>query len=82
LETPSGLPAFASQPDLFKVFHYIPYLGLAMAFQRFSPARGIFRSEWVGFENFIELFSLGDFYKVFANTIIINIHKLVSGSGR
>ena len=61
----------------FVVFHYLTYLGLSMAFMNFSPAKGIFHSQWVGFNNFIQLFSMSDFYKVFANTLIINVYKMI-----
>lgn len=61
----------------FAIFHYLPYFGLTMAFQNFSPAKGLFESSWVGLENFVRLFSLSDFYKVFANTLIINVYKLI-----
>ena len=48
-----------------------------MAFENFSPARGLFHSKWVGLENFVHLFTMSDFYKVLANTIIINVYKLI-----
>ena len=31
----------------FAVFNYAPMVGLLMAFQDYSPARGILGSEWV-----------------------------------
>lgn len=61
----------------FAVFHYIPYIGMSMAFQNFSPAKGLFHSQWVGLDNFIRLFQMSEFKKVFANTLIINVYKLI-----
>lgn len=61
----------------FLLFHYLPYLGLSMAFMNFSPVKGFFRSEWVGLDNFVRLFSMSDFYKVLANTLIINVYKMI-----
>ena len=34
------------------IFCCLPMGGVVMAFQDFRPARGFFRSEWVGLENF------------------------------
>ena len=39
-------------------FNYIPMAGLLMAFQDFSPVKGIFGSEWVGLKNLL-IFSRG-----------------------
>ena len=38
------------------IFHYMPLYGLLMAFQDFSPRRGIMGSEWVGLTHFINFF--------------------------
>ncbi|NLC44264.1 MAG: sugar ABC transporter permease, partial [Clostridiales bacterium] len=40
---------------------------------------GILGSKWVGFDNFIELFSVNSFKEVFTNTIVISFYKLVLG---
>jgi putative aldouronate transport system permease protein len=63
----------------FLIFSYIPYGGLLMAFQDFSPRRGIWGSEWVGFEHFEYLFSRAGFYQILANTLIISAYKLIFG---
>ncbi len=63
----------------FVIFAYIPYGGLLMAFQDFSPRRGIWGSDWVGFEHFEYLFSRSGFYQILANTLIISTYKLVFG---
>ncbi|UKI35449.1 MAG: hypothetical protein L6V93_15045 [Clostridiales bacterium] len=38
------------------IFHYMPLYGLLMAFQDFSPRRGISGSDWVGLTHFINVF--------------------------
>src|SRR5690606_23015771 len=45
----------------FAIFSYVPYGGLLMAFQDFSPRRGVWGSEWVGFAHFEYLFSRAGF---------------------
>jgi putative aldouronate transport system permease protein len=63
----------------FVVFSYIPYGGLLMAFQDFSPRRGIWGSEWVGFSHFEYLFSRAGFYQILVNTLLISAYKLIFG---
>ena len=42
------LPAFV----LPLIFRYIPMGGVAIAFMDYNPFRGLWHSEWVGFEHF------------------------------
>lgn len=63
----------------FFVFSYIPYAGLLMAFQDFSPRLGILGSPWVGFEHFRYLFGRAVFYEVLTNTVLISAYKLILG---
>jgi putative aldouronate transport system permease protein len=37
---------------LVLIYQYAPMFGLVIAFQNFKPAFGLFRSEWVGWDNF------------------------------
>lgn len=48
-----------------------------MAFQDFNPALGIFKSPWIGLENFSYMFSMDDITQVFINTIVIAVGKLI-----
>lgn len=59
------------------VFSYIPMAGLYLAFIDFKPAKGIFGSEFVGFEHFQKFFSSLDFVRVFRNTILYNVGRIV-----
>lgn len=57
----------------FLIFNYIPMGGLAMAFEEYKPQRGIFGSEWVGFQHFIEFFTGPNFLSIFRNTLVIGL---------
>lgn len=61
----------------YLVFCYKPMYGALMAFQNFSPKRGIFGSEWVGFSNFRMFFQSKDFYRLLRNTLYISISNIV-----
>lgn len=64
---------------IYFVFRYIPMYGILMAFQDYSPFRGITGSTWVGFKHF-EAFFTGPFvYKLLRNTILINVYGLAFG---
>src|SRR5699024_1656903 len=55
----------------FVVFHYVPLLGNVVAFQDFSPFRGIFGSDWVGLENFRTIVRDPEVMRALTNTLII-----------
>ncbi|NQX60725.1 ABC transporter permease [Paenibacillus qinlingensis] len=59
------------------IFKYVPMWGVVIAFQDYSPFRGILRSEWIGFENFQLFFRNPDFFKLLRNTLAINLMSLV-----
>lgn len=61
----------------FAVFLYKPMYGLVIAFQDFSIFRGIEKSPWVGFANFVELFHNDMFVRSFWNTITISGFGLI-----
>jgi putative aldouronate transport system permease protein len=51
--------------------------GLLIAFKKYSPTKGILASEWVGFANYGKFFSSIYFFRVFKNTIVINLINLI-----
>lgn len=59
------------------IFSYIPLFGLVIAFQKFSPGKGILHSKWVGWKNFEYVFNLPTFTGVIRNTLVISISKLI-----
>ena len=63
----------------FLVFHYFPMYGVIIAFKDFNFAKGIIKSEWIGFENFRYMFGLSDFYTVFWNSLSLSLLRLVFG---
>lgn len=65
---------------LLFIFSYIPLGGLALAFQKFIPAKGLFgEQKWVGFDNFEYLLKMPDFSRVLYNTLYISFLKIVAG---
>lgn len=61
----------------FLIFHYIPMYGVIISFKDYSFKKGILGSDWVGFENFIYMFKLNDFYRVFRNSFFLSFLRLV-----
>ena len=60
------------------IYCYIPMFGIAIAFEDFLPNLGIFRSKWVGFDNFQYLFSMPNTLRVIWNTFYIAIMKVTA----
>lgn len=63
----------------FIIFCYGPMYGVLMAFQDYSPRRGIIGSEWVGVENFVKFFNSPSFLPVLKNTLTISFTTLLFG---
>lgn len=69
----------------FLTFIYLPLLGNVIAFQDWSPYRasqygpvkGFLSGPWVGFENFIKMFSDPDFRIALTNTVQIEVLRLI-----
>jgi putative aldouronate transport system permease protein len=63
----------------FVVFHYVPMVGLIIAFKDFVMTEGILRSPWAGLENFRRLFASEDFPRALRNTLTISFLRLAFG---
>lgn len=61
------------------IFCYAPMGGLVMAFQNYKPWLGITGSEFVGLDNFKQIFEFKESYQVIINTFIIAVSKMVLG---
>lgn len=61
------------------IYHYIPMAGIVMAFQKFVPAKGFFKSKWVGLDNFEYMLNLPNIRSVIYNTIFISVMKIIVG---
>ncbi len=62
------------------VFAYIPMVGVLIAFEDFDPIAGIFKSQWVGLENFVFFFSSSDWIQVTLNTLYLNTLFIVTST--
>lgn len=63
----------------FILFCYRPMAGLLIAFENYKPRKGIWGSEWVGLQNFINFFQSPFFNRVVKNTLWISFGTLVFG---
>ena len=70
-----ALPVLA----FFLIFHYVPMVGLVIAFKDYVMSDGMFGSAWVGLENFGRLFNSEDFPRAIGNTLTISILRLSVG---
>lgn len=64
---------------LLLVFAYIPMLGIIIAFKDYRNNLGIFKSKWVGFQNFKFFFTSQDAWRIGRNTVGYGILFIVLG---
>lgn len=65
---------------LLFIFSYLPMSGIYMAFTDYKVKRGIFGSEFVGFDNFTFFVTSGDrALKVIVNTVVLNALFITAG---
>ena len=60
------------------IFKYIPMGGLVIAFQDFKMRKGIFGSEWVGFDHFIRFFTTYQSKRVITNTLLLSFYTILA----
>ncbi|WP_242622616.1 ABC transporter permease [Lachnoclostridium sp. Marseille-P6806] len=58
------------------IFKYIPMYGVVMAFQNYNVFKGIFGSNWVGFDVFVKIFHNSNFWLAIRNTLVLNFLTL------
>ena len=63
----------------FIIFSYVPMVGIITAFQDVKVGRGIFGSEFIGLQNFIDLFTGETFGQVMRNTVSMALLNLTIG---
>lgn len=56
----------------YLIFCYAPMGGIVIAFENFIPRRGIFGSEWVGWQNFKMFFESPYFWRILKNTVVLS----------
>ena len=60
--------------------NYIPMAGLFIAFKSTDFSKGIFHSDWAGFDNFKYLFSTSDAWVITRNTLLYNMTFIILGT--
>lgn len=68
-----ALPGFL----LLLVFNYLPMFGIVIAFKKYNPNLGIFKSPWCGFDNFKFFFTSQDAGRVLGNTLFYSITFII-----
>jgi len=63
----------------FLIFSYVPMYGVQIAFRRFVASKGIWGSQWVGFEYFERFFDSYYFWDLIRNTLGISLYELAVG---
>ncbi|BBH21559.1 sugar ABC transporter permease [Paenibacillus baekrokdamisoli] len=61
------------------IFSYVPMAGIAIAFEKFIPTKGIFKSQWVGWDNFKYMMEYPGMGRIMFNTLYIAIMKIIGG---
>lgn len=59
------------------LFNYLPMFGLVMGFENYKPKTGIFGSDFIGLENFIDFFKSIYFGRVVSNTLILSFLQIL-----
>ncbi len=57
--------------------NYIPMTGMIIAFKNVDYAKGILRSDWIGFKNFEYLFKTPDAFRITRNTLLYNVAFII-----
>lgn len=64
----------------FLINNYFPMAGIFIAFKKIDYTKGIFASDWIGFENFKYLFATKDAWVMTRNTILYNAAFIILGT--
>lgn len=60
------------------IFTVKPLLGSVLAFKQLNPVKGIWGSEWVGFDNFELIFNIPNIDRILFNTVFIAVMKIIA----
>ena len=61
------------------IFCYKPMLGVGIAFTRYNPVGGMWKSKWIGLDNFKFVMKMPDFPIALGNTLLLNFMGLIAG---
>jgi putative aldouronate transport system permease protein len=64
----------------FLLFNYLPMPGAYIAFTKFNYAKGIFKSQFIGLQNFKFLFASGQLTLLLRNTVLYNLAFILIGN--
>ena len=70
-----GLPGMA----YLLINNYLPMFGLQIAFKKFNYAKGIWKSDWIGLDNFEFLFKSSAAWRITRNTVLYSVAFIVIG---
>jgi len=59
------------------IFSYVPIYGLSLAFKTYKANLGIFRSPWIGFDNYKYVFRDPAFLEAIVRTVTINFGRIL-----
>ena len=62
----------------FLIFHYAPMGGIIIAFKRYTGAKSIWESRWVGLKWFIDFFESPNAWRVIRNTLVLSLYSLLT----
>ena len=60
--------------------NYVPMMGVFIAFKNIDYVKGIFKSDWIGLENFRFLFRTKDALDMTRNTLLYNLVFIIAGT--
>lgn len=63
----------------YLLFHYKPMYGIIIAFQDYSPRKGVLGSNWVGLQHFKDFFGGYYFWRLLRNTLKLSFATLLIG---
>ncbi|UUZ96244.1 ABC transporter permease subunit [Paenibacillus sp. P25] len=73
----AALCALAAPVAYFIIFKYGPMYGVTIAFKDFNLFQPVWKSPWVGFAHFHEIFQMPTFFKALRNTFLLNVLDLI-----
>lgn len=59
------------------LFNYLPMCGIIIAFKDYNPIKGIFKSKWIGLDNFKYFFLSQDAFRTIRNTLLYSVEFLI-----
>lgn len=60
--------------------NYMPMFGMMIAFKKVNWQKGLWKSDWCGFDNFTYLFQSRDSYIMIRNTVLYNVLFIILGT--